>query len=227
MITIIYRISDNRYDKEKPDYINNENCLRNATKTFKNSNFKVIADNISLETESMINSIYGCNLTVDKFSVGNGAGTFNLALDYALTLPDDSIVYFLENDYLHRPESEKILEESFVLGIPYVTLYDHPDKYYTIKDNMMYRSGESTCVFLTESCHWKFTNSTTMTFATKVVDLKQDISTFRKYTSTTHPFDYEMWTELVNNNRRIISPLPGYSTHGESLYLSPLYDWSK
>ena len=33
-IVIVYRISDVGYPKEKPDYINNENCLRNAVEKF-------------------------------------------------------------------------------------------------------------------------------------------------------------------------------------------------
>jgi len=34
---IIYRISDAGYNKVKPDYINNEACLKNATKEFKDA----------------------------------------------------------------------------------------------------------------------------------------------------------------------------------------------
>ena len=44
---IIYRISDVGYSKVKPDYINNENCLANASKEFDDSIWSVIADNIS------------------------------------------------------------------------------------------------------------------------------------------------------------------------------------
>jgi DNA-binding NarL/FixJ family response regulator len=49
----------------------------------------------------------------------------------ALNLDDEEIVYFLENDYLHKPEADKVLQSAFDmhLGIEYVTLYDHPDKY--------------------------------------------------------------------------------------------------
>ena len=45
--------------------------------------------------------------------MGHGAGTFNLALDEALMYDDGEIVYFIENDYLHKLESQKILEEGF------------------------------------------------------------------------------------------------------------------
>ena len=46
-------------------------------------------------------------MMLNYVSVGHGAGTFNLALDEALTLDDDEIVYFIENDYLHKPNSHK------------------------------------------------------------------------------------------------------------------------
>ena len=54
---IIYRISDAGYKKEKPDYINNENCLKNATEIFKDASWLVIADNVSEPTKKMIRNI--------------------------------------------------------------------------------------------------------------------------------------------------------------------------
>ena len=67
-----------------------------------------------------------CILYTEK---GNGAATFNLALDEALMYDDDEIVYFIENDYLHKPGSEEVIKEAFELGASFVSLYDHPDKY--------------------------------------------------------------------------------------------------
>jgi hypothetical protein len=46
MLNIIYRISNAGYNKVKPDYINNENCLNNALFTFNKANWNIIADNI-------------------------------------------------------------------------------------------------------------------------------------------------------------------------------------
>ena len=51
---IIYRISDAGYNKVKPEYIDNENCLKNATEIFKDADWLVIADNTSEETNTMI-----------------------------------------------------------------------------------------------------------------------------------------------------------------------------
>jgi len=53
---IIYRISDAGYSKIKPNYINNENCLKNALEVFPwvEYDWSIIADNISEETNNMI-----------------------------------------------------------------------------------------------------------------------------------------------------------------------------
>ena len=226
---IIYRISDAGYNKVKPDYINNENCLANATKEFDDSIWSVIADNVSSDTNDMIQKYVtrDCILYTEK---GNGAATFNLALDEALTYGDDEIVYFIENDYLHKPGSQKIIQEAFELGASFVSLYDHPDKYMVpSKGGNPYCEGgaEDTRVYLTNSCHWKITNSTTMTFAAKVSTLKRCEPILRKWTSGTHPDDLQMFLELRKNNELLVTPLPGYSTHGETAWLSPLQDWNK
>ena len=226
---IIYRISDTGYKKVKPDYINNTECFVNAYSTFKNEDWWVIADNTSETTNEML-GWHVEESKIDKVSIGNGAGTFNLALDKALTFDDNEIIYFLENDYLHKPESQKILEEGFSLGASFISLYDHPDKYMDpIYGGNPYCGGgaEDTRVYLTDTCHWKVTNSTTMTFAARVKTLKKVEPILRKHTSGTHPDDFKMFLELRQNNELLITPLPGYSTHGETAWLSPLTNWSK
>tara|TARA_R110000822_G_scaffold310538_1_gene443819 strand:+ start:2803 stop:3495 length:693 start_codon:yes stop_codon:yes gene_type:complete len=225
---IIYRISDTGYNKVKPDYINNESCLANATKALAGAIFHVIADNTSRETNDMIQK-YITKDGIEYVSKGNGAVTFNLALTKALTYDDDDIVYFLENDYLHKPDSQKILEQGFSLGASFVALYDHPDKYLgPSKGGNPYCEGgsEDTRVYLTDTCHWKITNSTTMTFAAKVSTLKRVEPILRKHTSGTHPSDFDMFLELREHGELLITPLPGYSTHGETKWLSPLTDWN-
>jgi hypothetical protein len=226
---IIYRISDSGYNKVKPDYINNEACLLNALDMFSTEyhDWLVIADNVSEETKNMIKKYV---LNVEYVSVGHGAGTFNLALNEALKHDDDEIVYFLENDYLHKLNSPKIIEEGLSLGASFVSLYDHPDKYLTPeRGGNPYCDGgaENTRVYLTESTHWKITNSTTMTFAAKVSALKENEEILRHHTSGTHPNDFQMFMELRANNKLLVTPIPGYATHGETAWLSPLTDWSK
>ena len=224
---VIYRISDTGYQKEKPKYINNQNCFLNALRTFNKASWWVIADNVGEETKAFLNRELK---TIEHVSVGHGAGTFNLALDYALNLPDEEIVYFLENDYLHKPGAMEVLQSAFemYLGIEYVTLYDHPDKYMHPGEGgnpYCYGKAENTRVFLGQYCHWKLTNSTTMTFAAKVRTLKEDEKILRKWTSGTHPNDFQMFFDLRNKGRQLISSIPGYATHGETKWLAPLTNW--
>ena len=232
---IYYRLSDHGYQKVKPDYINNEKCLTNLmlnfTDTYSDTVIRdeliVIADNVGDETYEWLSSL---DLNVKRTDFGSGAQSFNYVLDEAVKLDDDTTVYFVEDDYLHLPNSRKILMEGISLGADYVSLYDHPDKY--INGNQggnpfVEDGGEVTKVFRSESCHWKLTNSTTMTFASRVKTLKEDLGIMKTWTVGTYPDDFKMFLELRENGRTLITPLPGYSTHGETQWLSPFTDWSK
>jgi hypothetical protein len=228
---IIYRISDAGYSKVKPDYVSNESCLKNFCNVFFDHihDILIIADNCSESTMTMIKK-YIDPAAIMQVSVGHGAGTFNLALDKALTYDEDEIVYFVENDYLHKQLSPEILTEGFDLGAAFVSLYDHPDKYMdpSLGGNPYCQGGaEDTRVYLTDSIHWKITNATTMTFAAKVSTLKRVEPTLRKHTTGTYPQDFHMFLDLRDQNELLITPLPGYSTHGETAWLTPLTDWSK
>lgn len=225
---IIYRISDTGYNKVKPDYINNENCLKNALEVFPWTKYdwSIIADNISEETNDMIQK-YIPRDHINYVSVGHGAGTFNLALDEALQSPDDEIIYFIENDYVHLPGSPEILEEGFNLGAPYMTLYLHPDKFIppSLRGNPEVDSdgGYPTKIYRGETQLFGIFNSTTMTFASTVKTLKDDEDILRKWTSEKHPNDFQMFLELREKGSILLCPLNTFSTHGETMWLAPLY----
>jgi hypothetical protein len=225
---IIYRISDTGYNKIKPDYINNENCLKNFCNVFFDYiwDIYIIADNISENTYTMIKK-YIDPINISRVSVGHGAGTFNLALDKALKWNDDEIVYFVENDYIHLPGSPQILEEGFKLGAPYMTLYLHPDKFISPSQGgnpeVDSDGGYPTKIYRGETQLFGIFNSTTMTFAAKVKTLKEDEAILRKYTSGTHPNDFPMFLELRDKGSALLCPLNTFSTHGETAWLAPLY----
>jgi hypothetical protein len=226
---IIYRISENGFLKEKPNFINNQNCFKNAIENFTNSEFIVIGDNITNETKLFLEQ-YVDNII--ETNIGHGAGTFNIGLDLALKMDENEIIYFLENDYLHRLGSEEVLIDIFNSSIlfDYVTLYDHPDKYlnpYEGGNPFCVERSENTRVYLGKHCHWKSTNSTTMTFASKVKTLKEDKDILREWTKDTYPHDFYMFQDLIKKRRKLISPIPGFSTHGEVKNLSPLINWEK
>ena len=42
-----------------------------------------------------------------------------------------------------------------------------------------------------------------------------------------YPNDFQLFLSLREKGRCLITPLPGYSTHGETQWLTPIIDWSK
>jgi hypothetical protein len=66
-----------------------------------------------------------------------------------------------------------------------------------------------------------------MTFASKVKTLKEDKDILREWTKDTYPHDFYMFQDLIKKRRKLISPIPGFSTHGEVKNLSPLINWEK
>ena len=143
-IQIFYRISDKEKAKCKLPGANKIRCLNNCLDVFKN-NITIIADNCS---ELLLNDLKNKNLKIIETKLGN-SGSFRFALNLAFDYSDDTVVYFVEDDYLHLPESLTCLMEG-IKASSYVSLYDHPDKY-----GHMYDFGEVTKVFKTESSHWK------------------------------------------------------------------------
>ena len=66
-----------------------------------------------------------------------------------------------------------------------------------------------------------------MTFASTVGTLREDESILREFTKGSYPRDFEMFLALRENQKGLLTPIPGYSTHGETAWLTPLIDWSK
>ena len=242
---IYYRISDGGYAKEKLS-VSKADCLANfltvwgffdeEATTAHDDTFFLIRDNLSDATWQTIKPLinraddvkHKCarlRLRIYTTSEGSSAQSFRYAFSGALTQhwKDDAIVYFVEDDYLHTANARKILLEGLE-RVDYVSGYDNPDKYinWNMGGNPLIRTGgEETLVFTTKSHHWKLTNSTTMTFLTKIGILREDKDIFLKHTEGTYPLDYKMWLELREKGRALATPIPGVSTHIETKWLSP------
>lgn len=229
----IYRLSDNGYPKTKFEFATKEYCIDNFLRHFKINDIHMLVDitNLKSETRSFVQCIHDhfgfANL--EFYQGGSSAGSWKYAVEYAInTLQDDDYCYFVEDDYLHKKGSEIILQEGLEIS-DMVSLYDHKDKYIPATDggNMFIDSdgGEITKVILSKSTHWKMTNSTTMTFACQLKTLKEDLPIWKKWTmESTHPHDFQAFLEILKH-RSLITPIPGYSTHCEPAWASPLINW--
>ena len=236
-LNIIYRISNNSYSKLRESYINKETCLKNALLRFPPSprlRWILLGDSLNEETEGMIRRAIRDmdHLDFIKVELKSNAGCLNLAFDKALQLDADDLVYLMEDDYLHTEHSNALILEGFAaFNADYVSLYDHPDKYIpAYKGGNPFigaDGGEMTKLFRGWSRHWKITNTTPMTFASRVVTLREDEAVLRKWTVGTHPQSTQMFLELGARGRVLFTPLPGASTHGDSCCLSPFADWHR
>lgn len=224
---VFYRISDGSYKKERFQHATKKGCLENFLKHFPNKEVTIYADNVKDDTYKWVQT-YGCN--VIRTNGGSSAAGFRIVFEDALQLDDNTVVYFVEDDYLHLPNSRKAILEALE-RVHYVTLYDHADKYIPAnKGGNAFISddgAEETKVFVTDSCHWKLTNSTTMTFASKVKILRQDKPIWDKYTLGTHPNDFMCFIELREAGRTLASPIPSLSTHCEPMWAAPLINWNE
>ena len=166
---------------------------------------------------------------ITRTRLGNGNGFAYTIQRSIRDNPDDCFIYFVEDDYVHLPNSKKILMEGLKKA-SYVSLYDHLDKYMNPSMNPYIKRGEEqTRIFITNSTHWKYTNSTCMTFAARVKTLKKDLDIFLKYSKNIKiPADFKIFNTLIKNRHRsLISPIPGYATHGETKFMSPFRDWAR
>jgi hypothetical protein len=224
---ILYRISNNSYDKLKPDYLTKESTFNNFINIFKDHDIYVIADNVNEELYVFLKKFLN-RITLIRTSLSN-AGAFMFAVKYAIdNFKNEDIVYFAEDDYMYTSNAPAIIMEGLELG-DYSSGYDHPDKYINKDEGgnpFISLNGEQTVLMRTKNSHWKFTNSTCMTFASRVKTIKEDYDIYYKYCNGTHPHDFAMFTELINNyNRRLVTPIPGVSTHGVVGYYSPFIEW--
>lgn len=236
-LTVFYRISDKGNTKNRMQNSNNKTCLDNFIKEFSPSQIEIIADNVEQETKIWLESYNFKKLHIT--SLGN-SGSFWYAFNEAIKLDKNSYIYFVEDDYLHKPNSQKVLIEGLQIA-DYVTLYDHPDKYVDGINPRVKNGSEKSKVFLTDSSHWKITNSTPMTFASQVKTLQKDGLFFKLFSICLFKSDlpilnkfgyrnctrsYRLFTSLKDlKNRILISSIPGYSTHTENSFLTPLTNW--
>lgn len=229
---IYYRISNNSYKKNRLPNATKEHCLEVFLKYFDNSetNIIIVADNVTdIKLSEFIDTRLKNNITRINTSLNN-AGSFKYCLQESINISNNSYIYFAEDDYLYTDKCYNALKEGLSIA-NYVTLYDHPDKYIDAINGgnpQIDGGGEITRVVKTNNFHWKLTNSTTLTFGCSVKVLKEDIFIWEKYLTTSYPRDYDAFCDLIQNNQRsLISPIPGLATHSEIQWLAPFTNWEK
>lgn len=207
----------------RPDWWDKEKVFENFKRTInpETTNYTIIYDKHYGEiSETFLRD----EKNVYEIDCGKESLSFCETLNYILSqdFDDETIIYFLEDDYVHRPGWDEVLIDGFNLPVDYVTLYDHGDKYQEMYEDFR------TKVLHTELSHWMPTPSTTNTFAVKFKTLKEDYKIQKKWSTNYEPSaDHAKFIELNQRGRNLISCIPGYSTHCHKHNLSPCIDWEK
>lgn len=234
----LYRISSNSYKKERLSFATKEYCLSNFINNVLTESDKltIIADCVDHELKQIIDRSEAANIDILHETLGSNGASFRFQIDLAASFPDDEIVLFQEDDYLYMPANwpyranttyHELIKEALNFA-EYVSFYDHPDKYLSPQfggNKYITDQGvENTGIFRTENSHWKYTNSTTCTFATTAKVIRQDQKIWKAFCAGTHPHDFQSFLALGLRGRTLATSLPGKSTHTEMPWLSPFFE---
>lgn len=213
-------------DRKRPKWFNKLKVFENFKNTINSdlANYTIIYDEFY---GSIDKTFLAKEENVEVIKCGSESDSFLKTLDIVQTknLDDDTIVYFLEDDYLHYPQWCEIMLEGFSINPSYLTLYDF---------DFFLAKGFLSEIFVTPNSHWRAVPATTQTFACTYKTLLEDLESHKKYSSSDaikeeegfhFSKDYDKFWELQKQKRYLISPMPGWSTHCDANHLSPVIDW--
>lgn len=162
---------------------------------------------------------------VIEIDAGCEAKSFLAQLEYVVKqeMDEETVIYFLEDDYLHREGWCHVLNEGISLpGVDYVTLFDDRDKYYLEQYETL-----TSKLMVGPTCHWRTTPATTNTYAMKRKALLRDLEAHEAFSQDRDiSADYDKFVRLKKMGATLISPIPGWSTHIQEENMSPCLDWS-
>lgn len=219
-------VSENSKSKARPEWFSREKCWNRLVETCDEEvQITVIFDG-EPDQNHFLHNKSGNYKFISKDGGNDGKSFLNL-LYYVKEqkIADETILYFVEDDFYHKPGWCDILREAFqYIGVDYVTLYDHRDKYFY----SMYEDLQSK-ILVTPSAHWRTTPSTTNTYSMLSKTFNKHFDIHVEYCDLVRGFtrDHDKFTRLWNEGSNLISCIPGYSTHCEPEFLSPCIDWSK
>jgi hypothetical protein len=159
---------------------------------------------------------------VIEISAGNEAESFLCLIDIIKNseLHNDTIIYLLEDDYIHIPDWCGLLVEGFYLPVHYLSLYNHPE---------LYTFRNQTEVFKANKFFWRTMLFTTNTFICRKRTFLEDIEVHIQTSTNVGEYkctsDYSKWSLLGNKGRKLVCPIPGAATHCIKDKLGYLIDW--
>ncbi len=154
---------------------------------------------------------------VIKINASSNEGSLTATYEAAKDIPGD--IYYVEDDYLHLPDSIKLIALALpTLGL--VSGYDHEDRY--VRDDDLTYGRELIHFDSASNRHWRTAESTTCTFAISEAMRPRVQAIANKFML----YDRKLFRKLYKKGIRLWTPIPGLTTHVDTA-LSPGIDWVK
>ena len=167
-------------------------------------------------------------------------------IELALEAPEDEWIYFVEDDYLHVPQTFKWIDDLVTNRAQYISKKrlarqlrfikirldnrplvihtpDYPDRY-------LPKYLRFSLIFLSKYCHWRQVTNTTFTMMMqgKTVRGYKDILLRSAIGADDGFLSRRMYAGLrLGRKALVVSPIPGLSTHMHTEVMTPLVDWEK
>lgn len=155
------------------------------------------------------------NFKIIRINACSNEGSLIATYEAAKEISGD--IYYVEDDYLHLPESIKLIALALPsLGL--VTGYDHEDRY--VRDDDLTYGKELITFDDASNRHWRTAESTTCTFAISESMRPKVQGIADKFML----FDRKLFRKLYKKGVRLWTPIPGLTTHVDTA-LSPGIDW--
>lgn len=233
---IIYRVCDavnslhmalDGSNNPRPDGMTKQDVIKTCARSVKDSingldyDMFIVGDRVSNETWEFVNDVFQPKYSKNyEEKLGDGNSLIECS-KIAMEQEDEDLLYFLEDDYLHNPESfiskmDGFLELSKTFNdIPwFIHPTDYPDQY---------RNLTKSYVLQTKSGYWREVSSTTHTFLSLKKNYKKFVNFFRKC----HEQDGNdgALSSIFGNHAICFCPLPGIATHVHKGTYSNYVNW--
>lgn len=227
MLNIVYRLCEERTGTHcgdnRPEWFSKEICLYSFLDSLYEC--KNLVDNVVFVHDGplgpLFNIISSLNYQIIKIDKRNYAGSLISAYELVSNLDGD--FYFVEDDYLHLPDSIR----KIALAVPQFKLispYDHLSRYdpikYTGRPDTPY---ELKLVFDDISNHhWRTNESACHTYAISGDIFKLHYSTITSQFCVLH--DQNLFRTMYSLGVPLWTPITGLATQVDP-YMSPGIDW--
>jgi hypothetical protein len=214
-------------NKLRPELFSYENCFDNLIQSIRNSKYKAKVE-LSIwfdgNFDDLQNDFIYKNLPSDiktqilhaEFRGGTKSCMALVEYIAAAEYAPNDLIYLLENDYNHQMDWLDKTVELTQSNIPfdYISLYDHADNY-----RLPLHQRMNIQLYFSESQIWKTGLSTCWSFLAFHKTLFQDQVLLKTNE------DFMLFVKLNLIGRRLITAVPGLSTHCMKGYESPAVDW--